>query len=277
MTQPKGDEPTKRRNAVTVAANQPLSEDELLRYRPLLGKPPTFDNEEAERFEAMFRLLVKDLRVWDFVSYDLVFEYAWNAWAARFCSIHAATAIKRCVDNELVEEVMREKWEQVQAKANELGCSLAEAAHLVDPNFRVVGKKLNLGKITPRKATENDHNRALEKTAPFQDHLDRRINSATRRRDDAYGLLEMHRAGYGRAVQAITDKILDAEFKEVDGSSGNQLSVQPGTETNTTETIPEVATETIVQPPDNAAPPIVPSESETGHDPQTQNCDQQSE
>ena len=243
---------------MSEVANQPLSEEELNRYRPLLGKPPTLNDEDTERFEVMFLLLVKNLRVWDFVSYDLVFEYAWNAWVMRYCSIHAVTAIKRQVDYVLRGEVTREIWEQIQAKANELGLRPTEAAHLVDPNIRVIGKTLNLGKLTPRKATENDNNRALEKTAPFQDHLERRINNATRRRDDAYGLLEMHRVGYGRAVQAISDEILDAEFKEVHGSSGNQLNVQPETESNTTETIPETTTETNIQHPDNAAPSIVP-------------------
>lgn len=225
--------------------NRPLTEEELLYYRPLLGKPPTFNNEDAERFEVMFRLLVKDLQVWDFASYDLVFEYAWNAWQIRFCSIQAATAIKCHVSNNLLEEVLTAKAEQVRAKAHELGRSPAEVAHLVDPNFRVNGTTLHLSVIPPmRKPTENDYNRALEKTAPLQDHLERRINNATRWRDDAYGLLEMHRAGYGREVQAITDKILDAEFKEVNDSPGNQVSVQSETDGDTTtEIVPETTTE----------------------------------
>jgi hypothetical protein len=154
--------------------------------------------------------------------------------------------------------------------------------------------------LPTRKVTENDYNRALEKTAPFQDHLERRINNATRWRDDAYGLLEMHRVGYGREVQATTDKILDAEFKEVNDSPVNQMSGQSETEGNATtgtipettteiapetttteivpegttetETIPELPTETNLQPLDNAALSIVPADSETGHDVEPENC-----
>ena len=64
-------------------------------------------------------------------------------------------------------------------------------------------------------ASEIDHNLALERSVEFREHLDRLIESETKRRNDALRQIELYRAGLGQSVSAVTKEVIDAEFKEI--------------------------------------------------------------
>jgi hypothetical protein len=72
------------------------------------------------------------------------------------------------------------------------------------------------------KATEIDHNRAIQVGAEFHENLDQLINSATRRRNEAFYLLERYSTGLGRAVEEAGVKIVDAEFEAIESETKTQ-------------------------------------------------------
>jgi len=49
----------------------------------------------------------------------------------------------------------------------------------------------------------------------FQERLDRLINGATKRRNDALQLLEYYRTGLGRRLRELTDNIIDGNAVEL--------------------------------------------------------------
>jgi hemerythrin-like domain-containing protein len=91
----------------------------------------------------------------------------------------------------------------------------------------------DIDRILAHKATEIDHNRAIQISAEFQENLDQLINSATRRRSDAFDLLERYAIGLGRAVEKTFDKIVDVEFQEL----GNESNAENETKIEDQSTI----------------------------------------
>ena len=81
-----------------------------------------------------------------------------------------------------------------------------------------------------RKATEQDHNIAFERTMVFQEQLDKLIASATRRRDDAFEQLELYRIGLGAKAQEIAGQLLKAKAQEITPTMIEGPSLAPSNE-----------------------------------------------
>jgi hypothetical protein len=58
--------------------------------------------------------------------------------------------------------------------------------------------------------------KALEAGIDFEEKLDKLINSALKRRNDAIEQLELYRAGLGRHWRRVSDEIIDAEVTEIE-------------------------------------------------------------
>jgi predicted DNA-binding protein (UPF0251 family) len=69
--------------------------------------------------------------------------------------------------------------------------------------------------ILQRTPKEIEHNKALEAGIVFEEQLDRLINSASKRRNDALQQLEVYRQGLWRYWREASDKIIDAEVAEI--------------------------------------------------------------
>jgi hypothetical protein len=144
---------------------------------------------------------------------------------------------------------------RLQAKAQQFSRGPADVAEMAALEKKISDTVADIDRILAHKATEIDHNRAIQMSAEFQENLDHLINSATRRRNEAFYLLERYSTGLGRAVEEKIDKIVDAEFEAVE---------------NDTKTEPETKLE--VQPAITATPPISAMGDEPLNDvePQTQ-------
>ena len=70
--------------------------------------------------------------------------------------------------------------------------------------------------ILERTPTELDHNRALEAAIGFIEQLDKLINSAATRRDDALEQLDLYQVGLGARLRQRSDQIIDAECNEIE-------------------------------------------------------------
>jgi hypothetical protein len=240
-----------------------MDEAELLRNVALLGPPPVLSTEDAKAFEEIFRRLAACFKVRDMLMLQLTREYTSNSWFIRRYTYHSAVAIERWhrryregqVEVAMFKKAQKEK--QVLAKATDMSRTPADIAHLVALENKIDDTVSDVDAILARKPTELEHNLGLEKTAQFQEQLDRLLNSATRRRNDAYHLLEIYRAGLGQAVQETADKILDAEFAEIKEEAKDQISDQKDGPND--------------QPEANVAPSIIPTKDESSNDLEPQN------
>jgi hypothetical protein len=237
-----------------------MDEAELLRNVALLGPPPVLTTENTQDFESTFLEFAKCFKVRDMLMTDLAWHYAANSWFVRRLMRHSTTAIERWSNRNREAEKVRLQYikvhceNQLQAKARQLSRTPADVAEMAALEGKIATTVSEIDGIFTRKATEIEQNRALQVNAEFQENLDQLINSATRRRNDAYALLERYSTGLGRAAQETFDKILDAEFEEIE---------------NETKSEPESKIED--QPPIAAAPSITPTGDETSDDVEPQN------
>jgi hypothetical protein len=236
------------------------SEADLQRMLALLGPPPVLTTENAKDFEALFLGFAKCFKVRDMMMTDLAWHYTANSWFVRRLMHHGTIAIecirRRIHENEkataLYNKALYEN--KLQAIARKITRTPADVAEMAALEEKIVNSVADVDGILAHTAAEIEQNRALQVNAEFQGNLDHLINSATRRRNDAYDLLERYSTGLGRAVQETFDKIVDAEFDEIEN-----------------ETKTELETKIEDQPAITAAPSITATGDENFNDVETQN------
>jgi hypothetical protein len=201
---------------------EPMDEAELQRNVALLGRPPVLSTEDVEAFKKLFLELAKCFRVKDMLMLELAWQYAVNSWFIRRLMSHSTIAIERWYarnrETEIVQAQLKNgQYErQLQIKAQLMSRNPADVAEMAALEKKISNTVADIDRILAHKATEIDHNRAIQVGAEFQDNLDQLINSATRRRNEAFYLLERYSTGLGRAVEKTVDKIVDAEFEEIE-------------------------------------------------------------
>jgi hypothetical protein len=98
--------------------------------------------------------------------------------------------------------------------AEKTGQPVTELSHLMNLEV-VIDTTISDVDDLQRIRTELDHNRALEAGIVFEEQLDRLIDSALARRNDALEQLELYRTGLSHRWRLISDGIIDAEATEV--------------------------------------------------------------
>jgi hypothetical protein len=224
---------------------QPMSDAELRRNMVLLGPPPVLSTENANDFEEIFLRFAESFKVQDMLMLDLVWHYAANSWFIRRCMRHGTVAIERWSSRNHRTEMAQAQYnkaqyeKQLQSKARQMSRSPADVAEIAALHEKIARTVADIDGILAHKDTEIEHNRALAITAEFQEQIDHLNNSATRRRNDAYDLLERYSTGLGRAVQETFDKIVDAEFEEI--GKETKTESEPKTEDQPAIAAPSIA------------------------------------
>jgi hypothetical protein len=211
------------------------------------------------------------------VMLELTWQYTCHSWFVRRYTWHSTVAVERFSrhNREKEAEVAKFKMGQLQSSVRETGRSPTDVDRLVALHHKIDDTASDLENILARKATEVDDNRALQTGGKFLKLLDELINSATRRRNDAFALLERYSEGLGRSVKEATDEILDAEFNEVDKDT-KELSkaktiVGPEDQLKKEETKDGPKVETEDEPEFSDAPSIIPIKDENTDDFEPQN------
>ena len=187
----------------------------------LLPPPPVLSTEDPERFKQVFEGVVECIKPSDMLELILVRHYVDAVWTIDRLTRHSSVAIDRWYRQQLDYLVQRQKVQNARKEAqarhnNQNSQTPPDIAHLTALENKVFESVTDIDDILKRKATEIEHNRALEKGILFQEQLDRLVESATKRRNDALRQLELYRAGLGQFVREATDQIIDAECKEVE-------------------------------------------------------------
>jgi hypothetical protein len=245
---------------MTSSSLEVMGDAELRRNMAHFGPLPVLSTENAKEFEEIFIQFAKCFKVRDMLMLSLTWHYTANDLFIRRWMRHSTIAIERWYWRNRETEQLKSLYnkaqyeKQLQAIGQKMSRNPADVAEMAALEKKITNTVAEIDGILAHKTTEIDHNRALHVNAEFQVNLDQLINSATRRRDDAYDLLERYSKGMGRAVQETFDKILDADFEEV----GNETKI-------------ELETKIEDQPVIAAAPSITHTDDENSDDVEQQN------
>jgi len=211
----------------------PMPEAELRRNIVLLGPPPILSTEDAKNFEEFFLKFSACFKVQDMLMLQLVWEYTAHSWFICRYMRHSTVAIERWYGRYregLLDAAKRRKAQyekELQAKAQRLSHHPADVAEMAALESKIADTIKDIDDILTREPTELIHNQALQGTAEAQAGFDHLLNSAARRRNNVFDLLERYSRGLGRAVQEAADKVLDAEFEEIEE---DQPKIETGVE-----------------------------------------------
>ncbi len=200
---------------------KPLSDAELAEFGALFGPPPVLSTEDPKLFQAILDQVLAALHCYDGVDMLLIRHFVYASWKIERYIRHDTIAIERRYRQQLEFQAQRISDQHAhneaakRAIAEELTNSPADIARLAALEKKMWKLPKEVARILQQTASEIDHNVALERSCEFREHLDRLIDSETKRRNDALKQLDLYRAGLGQRVSAVTKAIIDAEFKEV--------------------------------------------------------------
>jgi hypothetical protein len=208
-----------------------MTEAELAGCKMLFGPPPVLSTEDQKQFEGILDKVIMCLTPQDMVELIYIRQFVQASWIIDRFTRHGTVSIERWYRQSLQYQAQRMKIQktrkeaQAQNKADQSGQAPRDIAHLVALEENIIESASDIDEILLRKATELEHNRALEKGILLQEQIERLITSATTRRNGALGQLELYRIGLGQLVRESTSEIIDGECHEV--SRQPQESVVP--------------------------------------------------
>jgi hypothetical protein len=236
-----------------------LSEDDLRRFLSSMGPPPVLSTEDPKAFGELFFNVARSRKASDLLSLSLVWEITVDTWENRRYVRHSAIAIdrwwQRTNEQRLkVSMEMKATYEGMfRKKEKGLSTYPSDAAEAAKLQERIDNTVKEIDAIAAYVPTEVDFNRGLQINADLLHDLDQFRNGANRRRLGNYMLLDKHNANLNRAMQQ-GDKVVDAEFEEVQAETEDQVQGTP--------------------PAITVAPSIVPAENEKSNDVEPQDRSQ---
>ena len=231
---------------MAMKKNAALSEAELLRYLALLGSPPVLSSENPEHYKEIFRLVAACVQPQNMLEVMNLWHYTCASWLIKRYLRHATVAIERhavqiTAFHAARAAIRQQRKSGLEAKeVQKLTQTPADVARLVRLEYNIDAAVDDVDAVLD--TAERDQNKALQQGIGLQEQLNTLIISQTAIRNDALRQLELFRVGLGQLVSDATDKVIEAECKEVDDL-----------------------------PHQNAAPSIAPSGDENSHDVEQQN------
>ena len=232
-----------------------LTDLQLSELSALFGQPPVLSSEEPKQYEQMWEKLTECLKPSDMMEVLLIKRVQDETWHICRYSRHKALAVERRFRDSLEFQLKRRREQKArrqvlaQQLAEKSGRPLADFARLVHLEDTIETSVSDVDAILERTPTELDHNRALEASIVFIEQLDKLINSATARRNDALEQLELYQVGLGQRLRQRSDEIIEGAFEEVEGST-KQIESPPLVPNNepTTSVVSSDTTPTAADP-----------------------------
>lgn len=192
-----------------------LTKSQVDKFSAILGDTPVLSTEHEAHYEEIWKGHIECLKPRDFLELLLIRQVQNETWTIMRFSRHQTLAIERHFrdSNKFQLQSARELKGRKEAAAEEAAERAAqpfsELNRLLDLEDTVVGMVGDGDKILERTPSEIDHNRALEAGILFQERLDKLINAALARRNDALRQLEIYRDGVGGHWGRISDDFID--------------------------------------------------------------------
>ena len=215
-----------------------LTKSHLAELSALLGEPPVLSSENAEDYNLMWQKLIECCMPADLMELLLVGQIQNETWTIIRLHRHQTLAVERRFreTNGFLAERRKELKAKKQALAEELARKsrqpMTEYSKLIELDDIIMSTLTELEEIDARQPSEIEHNRALEQGIVFQEHIDRLLNSAHKRRNDALHWLDLYRHGLGQHWREISDQIIIAEATEITPLPGTTEAAAQHSETS---------------------------------------------
>ena len=184
-----------------------MEDDKLARQRltfgQLLGPSGVLSTENSKTYKEMREKLIVSLRPRNFLELLMVRQVLNETWKILRYQNNQSIGIERRFRESLAFQDKRAKALKARKEAiakesaEKSGQPVTELQRLIDLEIEITSSLQEADDILARPPTEFDHNRALEAGIVFHEQLDRLINGAMRRRNDALEQLELYREGLG--------------------------------------------------------------------------------
>jgi len=214
---------TKQVQAASRATNSVPAES-------LFGPAPVLSTESIEDYNAILSFCMKNVRPKDFIERLLVRDVVDASWEIRRYVGHKRLGIERqyririeYLARRAKEEAGKPQAYRQQKDAKELHTELERVYELEFVAHKSIDDVTN---IIKREPADLDHARALEEGIELHERLDRLLNAAVARRDNALAQIERYRNGLGHDLRRVSDVIIDAEFSDA-GTDAGQKSHAP--------------------------------------------------
>jgi len=200
-----------------MPSNGSLNETELHKCLMLFGPLPVLTTESTEQFQEIMNQAIACVSPRDIMELMFIRDFVSESWQINRLRRHGTVAIERWYHQSQAYQVQRAKVlkarrdDRVNELAERLGQQPADIAELVHLEDKVLEGVADIDNLFARKATEMEHNRALEKSIQFHEQLERMIESATKRRNDALRQMEHYRKGLGQLVIEATTYVIDED------------------------------------------------------------------
>jgi hypothetical protein len=171
--------------------------------------------ESAAQYEEIWDNLIECFKPRDALELLLIRLVQNETWKILRFTRHQTVAIERrfresiAFQHQRATELKARKEAAAEDAAERAGQPLSELNPLLDLEDTVMGMVGDGDRILERTPSEIDHNRALEAGILFQERLDKLINSALARRNDASQRLEIYRDGLGDHWRRTSDDLID--------------------------------------------------------------------
>jgi hypothetical protein len=177
---------------------------ELMKLAEIFGPPPVLRTENPRHYDTLYAQFMSCFKPRDVFEMKQVRDMVDAGWLQIRYTHHQTVGVER--------------WHRqtLQYQAGVYAGRVGQKSEALTQR-PVVDTANTIDEVLSRRPTEFEHNRALEKSMPFQVDLEKLIASATFRFHKALELFEHYREGLGERLREKAEKIIDdAEYEVVD-------------------------------------------------------------
>lgn len=204
--------------------------------KKLFGPPPVLSSESIKTYNSMVARSLDSVKPRDFIEQLLTRDIVDASWEICRYLKHKSLTFEHNLRERLKQQeksareyVERRKQQlaiEQEKKANQPETELDRVGELqlvIDESVneverilqqRPVDLAIDDGTFLQRKLGDLDHAQALKEAIDFHEKLDRLLNAAVARRNNAIDQLERYRNGLGQHIRQLSDEIIDAQFSE---------------------------------------------------------------
>ena len=192
-----------------------LTESQVGEFSAILGSAPVLSTEHEAHYEKIWDGHIECLKPRDFLELLLIRQVQNETWKIFRFTRHQTVAIERHFRDsnkfqlQKVRELKARKEAATEEAAERAAQPFSELNRLLELEDTVLGIVADGDRILERTPSEIEHNRALEAGIVFQERLDKLINSALARRNDALRQLQIYRDGLGDYWRRISNDFID--------------------------------------------------------------------
>ena len=203
---------------VASEISKPKSLIELIH---LFGPPPVLGSENMDHYNEIAARLTECLEPRDFLELGQVRTVVDGTWEAQRYSRHRTLSVERRFrdsqefQEKRTKDIKKRRDAALRELSEKFSCSASTFEELLEGEFCLETSQ-DIAEISDRIRTELQHASALEAAIDYHHQLERLINGALRRRDDALEVLEQYRAGLGQRLRKESDKIISAAAEVVE-------------------------------------------------------------